>query len=145
MNENTDERAIRQQAMHNTARDATVHRQAESAAADSDVYHDAAHPAVTGTGVGDNRDETSDPEKAAALGALGGAAVGAAAGSLLGPAGAVMGAIGGALAAAGASGLAVDAVDQVDNDNTASGLDDGSITIPDDDSTTARDTTPPIV
>jgi hypothetical protein len=119
MSERTDEQAIREQAMHNAAHDAAVHRQAEGAAAHSDVYHDATHPAVTGSGVGDNRDETGDPEKAAALGALGGAAVGAAAGSLLGPAGAVMGAIGGALAAAGASGLAVDAVDQVDNDNTA--------------------------
>lgn len=110
-------------------------------AQNDEVYNDAAYPAVTHTGVGDNRDETGDPEKAAALGGVGGAVVGAAAGSLLGPAGAVIGAIGGALAAAGASGLAVDAVDQVDNDNTATGVDDGTIRIPGN----SNDTASPIV
>jgi outer membrane lipoprotein SlyB len=128
MNDRTDDQAVR-----NAEHDALVHQRAENAAAHSDVYHNATHPAATGTGVGDNRDDTGDPEKAATLGAVGGAVVGAAAGSLLGPAGAVLGAVGGALAAAGASGLAVDAVDQVDNDNTASGMDDGTIHIPDDD------------
>ncbi len=128
MNDRTND-----QAMRNAEHDALVHQRAQNVAPHSDVYHDATHPAATGTGVGDNRDETGDPEKAAAMGAVGGAVVGAAAGSLLGPAGAVLGAVGGALAAAGASGLAVDAVDRVDNDNTASGLDDGTIHIPDDD------------
>jgi hypothetical protein len=137
MNDRTDDQAIR-----NAQHDAMVHQRAQNVAPHSDVHHDATHPAATGTGVGDNRDETGDPEKAAAMGAVGGALVGAAAGSLLGPAGAVLGAVGGALAAAGASGLAVDAVDQVDNDNTASGLDDGTIHVPDDDT---RNTNTPIV
>jgi hypothetical protein len=123
MNDRTDD-----QAMRNAEHDAIVHQRAQNVAPHSNIYHDASHPAVTGTGVGDNRDETGDSDKAAAMGAVGGAVVGAAAGSLLGPAGAVLGAVGGALAAAGASGLAVDAVDRVDNDNTASGLDDGTFT-----------------
>lgn len=88
------------------------------------IYHDAAHPAVTGTGTGDNRDETSDPEIAAGLGGLGGAVVGAAAGSMLGPVGALAGAVVGGLTGLGASGLAVDAVDRADDDTTLSGLPD---------------------
>ena len=56
--------------------------------------------AVTGTGTGDNRDETNDSAVGATLGGVGGAL-------------------------AGAAGLAVDAVDQIDDDNTLIGLDDG--------------------
>lgn len=98
-----------------------------------EMFNDSAHPAITHTGVGDNRDETHDPEKAAAMGALGGAVVGAAAGSMLGPVGAVVGAIGGALTAGGVAGLAVDVVDQNDNDNTITGQDDGTIRVPETD------------
>lgn len=68
----------------------------------------------------------NDAEKAAALGGLGGAAVGAAAGSVVGPVGTIVGAIAGGLLGAGASGLAVGTVDQFDNDNTVSGLGDGT-------------------
>lgn len=64
-------------------------------------------------GIDDN--SSGDPGKGAVLGGLGGAAVGALAG---GPVGAVVGAIAGAIA----SGAAVAAVDQVDNDNTVSGV-----------------------
>lgn len=78
--------------------------------------------AVTGTGHGDNRDETGDPDIAAGLGGLGGALVGAAAGALLGPAGALAGAVVGGLAAGGLSGVAVDALDKTDDDTTLSGL-----------------------
>jgi hypothetical protein len=67
-------------------------------------------------------DPNNDAEKGAALGGLGGAAVGAAAGAMAGPVGAVVGAVVGGLSGAGASGLAVGAVDRVDNDNTVSGL-----------------------
>ncbi|HEX8833286.1 MAG TPA: hypothetical protein VF719_03760, partial [Abditibacteriaceae bacterium] len=82
--------------------------------------------AVTGTGTGDNRDETADSTTGAALGGVGGMVVGAIAGSMLGPAGAVAGAVIGGLTGAGASGLAVDAVDQVDDDRTLLGLDGGT-------------------
>jgi len=78
--------------------------------------------AVTGTGHGDNRDETGDPDIAAGLGGLGGALVGATAGSMLGPAGALAGAVVGGLAAGGLSGVAVDAVDRTDDDTTITGL-----------------------
>ncbi|HEX8552029.1 MAG TPA: hypothetical protein VF681_10805 [Abditibacteriaceae bacterium] len=90
--------------------------------------------AVTGTGTGDNRDETNDSATGATIGGVGGALVGAAAGSILGPAGTVIGAVAGALTGAGAAGLAVDAVDRVDDDNKVVGFDegvarDGTITI----------------
>ncbi len=75
-------------------------------------------------GIDDN--PTGDAEKGAALGGLGGAAVGAAAGSLAGPVGTVVGAVVGGLTGAGASGVAVAAVDQVDNDNTVSGVGHGA-------------------
>jgi len=75
-------------------------------------------------GIDDN--PSGDAEKGAALGGLGGAAVGAAAGSLIGPVGTVVGAVVGGLTGAGASGLAVSAVDQVDNDNTVSGIGSGA-------------------
>ena len=66
-----------------------------------------------------------DAEKGAALGGIGGAAVGAAAGAALGPLGAIGGAVIGAVAGAAASGLAVAAVDRIDNDDTVSGMGDG--------------------
>lgn len=75
-------------------------------------------------GIDDN--PNNDAEKGATLGGLGGAAVGAAAGSAVGPVGTVVGAVVGGLAGAGASGAAVAAVDQVDNDNTVTGLGDSS-------------------
>jgi hypothetical protein len=78
--------------------------------------------AVTGTGHGDNRDETGDADIAAGLGGVGGALVGAAAGAMLGPAGALAGAVVGGLAAGGISGVAVDAIDRTDDDTTLSGL-----------------------
>jgi hypothetical protein len=68
-------------------------------------------------GIDDNAQ--NDPGKGAVLGGLGGAAVGAAAG---GPVGAVVGAVAGAVA----SGAGVAAVDQVDNDNTVTGVGDGA-------------------
>lgn len=77
-------------------------------------------------GIDDN--PSGDAQKGAALGGLGGAAVGAAAGAMAGPVGMVVGAVIGGLSGAGASGLAVAAVDKVDNDNTVSGLGDGSTT-----------------
>lgn len=75
-------------------------------------------------GIDDN--SNNDAEKGAALGGLGGVAVGAAAGSMLGPVGTIVGAVAGGLLGAGASGAAVAAVDQVDNDNTVSGVGDGA-------------------
>jgi len=74
-------------------------------------------------GIDDN--PHNDAEKGAALGGLGGAAVGAMAGAAVGPVGAIVGAVVGGLAGAGASGAAVAAVDQVDNDNTVSGVGGG--------------------
>jgi len=71
-------------------------------------------------------DPNNDAEKGAALGGLGGAAVGAVAGAMAGPVGAVVGAVVGGLSGAGASGLAVGAVDRVDNDNTVSGIGSGA-------------------
>jgi hypothetical protein len=68
-------------------------------------------------GIDDN--PRDDPKKGAVLGGVGGAVVGALAG---GPIGAVIGAVAGAAA----SGAAVAAVDQVDNDNTVTGLGDGA-------------------
>lgn len=116
-----------QEAAQNAAHDAAVHnRAAQQADANEHVYHDAQHPAVTGTGTGDNRDETNDPEIAAGLGGVGGALVGGAAGALLGPVGALAGAVVGGLTGMGVSGLAVDAVDKADNDTNLSGLPDKS-------------------
>lgn len=71
-------------------------------------------------------DPNNDPQKGAALGGVGGAAVGAAAGSAAGPVGTVVGAVVGGVAGAAGSGAAVGAVDQVDNDNTVTGLGDGA-------------------
>lgn len=95
----------------NAAHDAQVH----NAVGDDEL-------AITGTGHGDNRDETGDPDIAAGLGGLGGALVGAAAGAMLGPAGALAGAVVGGLAVGGLSGVAVDAIDKTDDDTTLSGL-----------------------
>lgn len=81
-------------------------------------------------GIDDN--PAGDAEKGAALGGLGGVAVGAAAGSVAGPVGTMVGAVAGGLLGAGASGVAVAAVDSVDNDNTVSGVGSG---------VTTRDTT----
>jgi hypothetical protein len=109
----------------NAARDAEVTEAARlraTGAATSDVHHDATHPAVTGTDTGDNRDETGDSATGATLGGVGGALAGALAGSIAGPAGAAAGAVVGALTGAGASGLAVDAIDRVDNDATVTGV-----------------------
>ena len=116
-----------QDATHNAAHDAAV-AEAIRLRATGDtapsVHHDVTHPAVTGTGTGDNRDETGDSAIGATVGGVGGAIAGALAGSIMGPAGAAAGAIAGALTGAGASGLAVDAVDRVDNDNTVTGVGD---------------------
>jgi outer membrane lipoprotein SlyB len=75
-------------------------------------------------GIDDN--PHNDAEKGAVLGGAGGAAVGAAAGSAAGPVGTLVGAVAGGLIGAGASGAAVGAVDQVDNDNTITGVGDGA-------------------
>lgn len=75
-------------------------------------------------GIDDN--PKGDAKKGAVLGGAGGAAVGAAAGAALGPVGAVIGAAVGGVAGAVGSGAAVAAVDTVDNDNTISGLGDGT-------------------
>jgi len=74
-------------------------------------------------GIDDN--PTGDAEKGAALGGVGGAVTGAVAGSAAGPVGTVVGAVVGAVAGAAGSGAAVAAVDQVDNDNTVTGIGDG--------------------
>ncbi len=124
-----------QEAAQNARHDAAVHHAATregglpTAGAGETIhqenaYHDSGNPAVTGTGTGDNRDETSDPEIAAALGGVGGAIVGAAAGAMLGPVGALAGAVVGGLTGLGAAGLAVDVVDKTDDDTTLSGLPD---------------------
>ena len=64
-------------------------------------------------------DPKHDAEKGGVLGAVGGAAVGALAG---GPVGAVVGAVAGGVGSA----AGVAAVDQVDNDNTVSGIGGGA-------------------
>jgi len=71
-------------------------------------------------------DPTGDAAKGAKLGGAGGAVTGAVAGSMMGPVGAVVGAVVGGVAGAVASGAAVAAVDQVDNDDTVSGLGHGA-------------------
>ena len=75
-------------------------------------------------GIDDNPE--GDAEKGAVLGGLGGAAAGAAAGAVTGPVGALAGAAIGGVAGAVGSGLAVGAVDRVDNDDTFTGIGDGS-------------------
>ena len=75
-------------------------------------------------GIDDN--PNNDAEKGAALGGVGGAVTGAIAGSLAGPVGTIVGALAGGLIGAGASGAAVAAIDQVDNDNTVSGVGGGT-------------------
>jgi hypothetical protein len=71
-------------------------------------------------------DPNDDAEKGAALGGIGGAVVGGIAGAMAGPVGAVVGAVAGAAAGAVGSGAAVAAVDNVDNDDTISGIGDGT-------------------
>ncbi|HVK03502.1 MAG TPA: hypothetical protein VM490_08500 [Armatimonadaceae bacterium] len=71
-------------------------------------------------------DPTGDAEKGAALGGVGGAVTGAVAGAAAGPVGAVIGAVVGGVAGAAGSGVAVAAVDRVDNDNTISGIGHGA-------------------
>ena len=75
-------------------------------------------------GIDDN--PHGDAEKGAALGGVGGAVTGGIAGSVAGPVGTVVGAAIGAVAGAVGSGAAVAAVDQVDNDNTITGIGDGA-------------------
>ena len=113
---------INSQAMQHAQHDVAIQKDVETAR-ETELGTEAA--AVTHTGTGDNRDETNDSATGATVGGVGGALVGAAAGAILGPAGAVVGAAIGALTGAGASGLAVDAVDKVDDDNTLVGLDEG--------------------
>ena len=74
-------------------------------------------------GIDDN--PHGDAKKGAALGGAGGAAVGAAAGAAAGPVGAVIGAAVGGIAGAAASGGAVAAVEQMDDDDTVSGIGHG--------------------
>ena len=75
-------------------------------------------------GIDDNAHH--DATKGLELGGLGGGAVGAIAGSILGPVGTLVGALIGGSVGAVASGAAVAAVDQVDNDNTVSGVGTGA-------------------
>ena len=70
-------------------------------------------------GIDDN--PNNDSGKGAVLGGIGGAVVGGLAG---GPVGAVVGGVAGAAA----SGAGVAAVDNVDNDNTVTGVGDGATT-----------------
>ncbi|HEY3283854.1 MAG TPA: hypothetical protein VGN26_16430 [Armatimonadota bacterium] len=88
--------------------------------ADDTVRTEVTHPDAVRHGI--DNDPNNDPEKAAVLGGVGGAVVGAAAGAMAGPVGAVAGAVIGGLVGAGGSGIAVGAVDRIDNDNTVSGL-----------------------
>jgi hypothetical protein len=71
-------------------------------------------------------DPNNDAEKGATLGGIGGAVVGGIAGAMAGPVGAVVGAVAGAAAGAVGSGAAVSVVDSVDNDDTISGIGDGT-------------------
>lgn len=77
-------------------------------------------------GLDDNPND--DAKKGAALGGVGGAVTGAIAGSMVGPVGTVIGGAIGAVAGAVGSGLAVAAVDRIDNDNTITGLGKDSTT-----------------
>ncbi len=85
-------------------------------------------------GIDDNPND--DAKKGLELGGLGGGAVGAIAGSALGPLGTIVGGLIGGSVGSVASGAAVDAVDQVDNDDTISGVGDG--VTPDDDGVANR-------
>ena len=80
------------------------------------------HDHLDGIQHGIDDDPTHDAEKGSVLGGLGGAAVGAVAGAALGPVGALVGALAGAASGALASGLAVAAVDTVDNDDNITGV-----------------------
>lgn len=80
------------------------------------------HEHLDGIQHGLDDDPENDPAKGSVLGATGGAVVGAVAGAVLGPVGAALGALAGAAAGAIASGLAVAAVDSVDNDDNIMGL-----------------------
>ncbi|MBB6053516.1 Blp family class II bacteriocin [Armatimonas rosea] len=80
------------------------------------------HEHLDGIQHGLDDDPNNDPAKGSVLGATGGAVVGAVAGAVLGPVGAALGALAGAAAGAIASGLAVAAVDSVDNDDNITGL-----------------------
>ena len=71
-------------------------------------------------GIDDNPED--DALKGSVLGAAGGAAVGATAGAILGPPGMAVGALIGLATGALASGLAVAAVDTVDNDDNITGI-----------------------
>lgn len=73
-------------------------------------------------GIDDN--PRGDAEKGAALGGVGGLVTGAVAGAAAGPAGAIIGAIVGGVVGAAGSGVAVAAVDRMDNDNNVVGLGD---------------------
>jgi hypothetical protein len=73
-------------------------------------------------------DAHNDPAKGAAIGGIGGAVTGAVAGSAVGPVGSVVGAVIGGVAGAVASGAAVAAIDQMDNDNTVTGVGRGVTT-----------------
>ena len=64
----------------------------------------------------------NDAAKGSILGAGGGAVVGGIAGAVLGPVGSLVGALVGAATGALASGLAVAAVDTVDNDDNITGI-----------------------
>ncbi|RYX80711.1 hypothetical protein EON83_27375 [bacterium] len=77
-------------------------------------------------GIDDNPND--DAKKGLELGAFGGGAVGAIAGAAAGPVGAIVGALIGGSVGAVASGAAVEAIDQIDNDNTVTGLGDGVTT-----------------
>lgn len=70
-------------------------------------------------------DPNNDASKGAKLGGVGGAVTGLIAGAAAGPAGAVIGAVVGGVAGAVGSGVAVAAVDRVDNDNNISGVGSG--------------------
>ena len=73
-------------------------------------------------------DAHNDPAKGAAIGGIGGAVTGAVAGSAVGPVGTVVGAVIGGVAGAVASGAAVAAIDQMDNDDTITGVGRGATT-----------------
>lgn len=91
---------------------------------------------------GIDNDPNNDPQKGAAIGGIGGAVVGAAAGAATGPVGAVIGAVIGGVAGAAASGAAVAAVDNMDDDDTVTGIGDhNTVDEYDDDTVTAYDNT----
>ena len=88
---------------------------------------------------GIDNDPNNDPQKGAAIGGIGGAVVGATAGAMTGPVGAVIGGVAGAAA----SGAAVAAVDNMDDDDTVTGIGDHDTVdrYDDDTTTTAYDNT----